>query len=109
LLPPLEKAFSRLQRASLGIARRGLADPEEAAAAADDYLRLFGITALAFAWGEILAGLARRPELAALDPETARYPALARHYVEKILPETGALFARIAAGKASLPAEALPA
>lgn len=109
LLPPLAKAFSRLQRASLEIARRGIADPEEGAAAADDYLRLFGITALAFEWGEILATLAQRPELAALDPESSRYPALARHYVEKILPETGALFARIAAGKASLSAEPLPA
>lgn len=107
LLPPLRKAFSRLQRASLMIAQRGIADAEEAAAAADDYLRLFGITVLAFQWGEILTELAQRPQLSELDPETARYPALARHYCDKILPETGTLFARIAAGKASLAAEGI--
>ena len=47
---PLAKAFTRLQQCTAALARRGLADPTEAAAGATDYLRLFGLTALAWVW-----------------------------------------------------------
>ena len=39
---PLAKAFGKLQQATALIARRSLKDPDEAGAAATDYLRLFG-------------------------------------------------------------------
>ena len=44
---PLAKAFGRLQQATAWIAQQGLKNPEEAGAAAADYLRLFALTALA--------------------------------------------------------------
>ena len=47
---PLAKAFAKLQQATVLIARRGEADPEEAGAAATDYLRLFGLVALGYMW-----------------------------------------------------------
>ena len=47
---PLAKAFGRLQQATVLIARQGQADPEEAAAAATDYLQLFGYVALGYMW-----------------------------------------------------------
>src|SRR5271166_2702499 len=46
----LEKAFGALQLATGWIAATGMADAEEAAAAATDYLRLFGLVALGFVW-----------------------------------------------------------
>ena len=46
----LERAFGALQLATGIIAQKGLADAEEAGAAATDYLRLFGMVALGFMW-----------------------------------------------------------
>ncbi len=105
--PALEKAFSRLQRASLTIAQRGLADPEEAAAVASDYLRLFGTTALAWMWARAVVRLAEAPELAREMPSLAAYPGLARYYFDRILPETGTLFARITSGKRAVVTDAI--
>ena len=50
LAAPLAKAFGRLQQATILVARQGLADPEAAAAAANDYLQLFGYVALGWMW-----------------------------------------------------------
>ena len=47
---PLSKAFGRLQQATAQIAQRGLRDPDEAAAVAGDYLRLFALVALGYMW-----------------------------------------------------------
>ncbi|MHB8867827.1 MAG: acyl-CoA dehydrogenase C-terminal domain-containing protein [Thermoleophilia bacterium] len=47
---PLAKAFGRLQQATARIAQQGMRDPDEAAAVATDYLRLFGLVALGYVW-----------------------------------------------------------
>ena len=47
---PTAKAFARLQQATMTVAQRGMSRPEEAAAAATDYLRLFNLVAMAFMW-----------------------------------------------------------
>jgi len=98
---PLSKAFGRLQSATAEVARRGLGDPFEAGAVATDYLRLFGLTALAYCW-------ARMAEVA-LDKqstdETGFYKAklvTARFFMQRILPQTSSLSAGIMAGGATL-------
>ncbi len=50
LAQPLSKAFGALQLATAHIAQKGLKDPEEAGAAATEYLRLFGLVALGYMW-----------------------------------------------------------
>jgi alkylation response protein AidB-like acyl-CoA dehydrogenase len=94
---PLAKVFGRLQQASALVAQKGLADPEEAAAAAADYLRLFGLTAYAYLWTR-MAELA----LAKTAGEDAAFYkaklATARFFMAKLLPESTALFAQIGAG-----------
>ena len=94
---PLAKAFTRLQQATGIIAQKGMSRPDEAGAAATEYLRLFGLTALAYQW-------ARMAEIAIAkskyDPD-GFYKAkvlTARFYYERILPDTGALLAKIMAG-----------
>lgn len=98
---PFAKAFSRLQQATAWLAQQGMRDPEEAGAAASDYLRLFGLTALAFMWARMAAvALAK-----AGDDETGFYHAklaTARFYMTRILPQTSSLFATIMAGKKPL-------
>lgn len=98
---PLEKAFVRLQRATAFIAEQGLKDPEEAAAAATDYLRLLGLVALAFLWARMAQlALRKQPE-----DETGFYAAklaTGRFYMRRLLPQTGSLLAAILSGKQSL-------
>ena len=105
---PLAKAFAKLQQATAWLAQAGVADPEEAGAAATDYLRLFALVALGYMW-------CRMTEIALekkTGDEAAFYEAklgAARFFMARILPETNSLFTVLTAGKATLmalPAEA---
>ncbi|MBT9288583.1 acyl-CoA dehydrogenase C-terminal domain-containing protein [Prosthecodimorpha staleyi] len=95
---PLAKAFGRLQQATATIARRGLSRPEEAGAAASEYLHLFGLTALAYLWARTAE--VSLPHLGETDPDGyyRAKVATARFFMERILPRTGALSAQIMAG-----------
>jgi butyryl-CoA dehydrogenase len=101
LIQPLAKAFVRLQQATAHIARVGLAKPDEAAAAATEYLRLFGLVALGYLWAR-MAELSRGK----LDDDPDGFHraklATARFYMDRLLPQTGALFSIIMAGGESI-------
>ncbi len=102
LASPLAKAFGRLQTATTTIAFRGLDDPDEAAAAASDYLRLFGLVALGAMWLRMAAVVQARPE----HPLAASKLATARFYMAKLLPETSGRFSAIMAGAKTVMAAA---
>jgi butyryl-CoA dehydrogenase len=98
---PLEKAFRRLQRATSWIAARGLSNPDEAGAAASEYLRLFALVAIAYLW-------ARMAETA-IDKSSGTNGSFygakvdsARFYMQRILPQTGSLYAAIMAGSKTI-------
>jgi alkylation response protein AidB-like acyl-CoA dehydrogenase len=98
---PLAKAFGRLQQASALLAQKGLADPEEAAAGATDYLRLFGLVAYAYLWSrmaEISLGKTEGTDGAFYKGKLAT----ARFFMARLLPESTALFAQIGAGAKTL-------
>ena len=98
---PLAKAFGRLQRASAWIAQNGMANPNEAGAASSDYLRLFGLTALAYLWTRMA-----EISLDKLDGDEARFYQAkvdtARFYMQRLLPQSGGLFSAILAGGKSM-------
>ena len=99
----LEKAFGALQLATAHIAEAGLRDPEEAGAAASEYLRLFGLVALGFMWARMAKTAAAK--LASGAEDTAFYHAklvTARFYMERILPQAGALYLAIKSGKQAM-------
>jgi alkylation response protein AidB-like acyl-CoA dehydrogenase len=100
-IAPLEKAFVRLQRATAFIAEQGLKDPEEAAAAATDYLRLFGLVALAFLWAQ-MAQVALEKEASDEAGFYGAKLATGRFFMRRLLPQTGGLLAAILSGKRSL-------
>ena len=96
---PLAKAFAKLQQATALIAQKGLKDPEEAGAAASDYLRLFGLVALGWSWLTMVEKA--QAKLEAGEGNAAFYEAkikTARFYMTKLLPQTNSLFITIAAG-----------
>jgi alkylation response protein AidB-like acyl-CoA dehydrogenase len=103
LVLPLAKAFGALQQATAYIAQAGLKDPEEAGAAATDYLRLLGLVALGFMWARSAKVAAEK--LPQANGDAGFYQAkltTARFYMDRLLPQTGALWASIRAGKGSM-------
>jgi alkylation response protein AidB-like acyl-CoA dehydrogenase len=99
----LGKAFGALQLATGQLAAKGLADPEEAGAAATEYLRLFGLVALGFMWARTAVIAVDR--LAGGDADAAFYNAkliTARFYMERVLPQVGGLLVAIKAGKGAM-------
>ena len=95
------RAFGALQLATAYIAEKGMSDPEEAGAAATDYLRLFGLVALGFMWVRMAVIAAEKMGGDEADFYAAKI-GTARFFMERILPQAGALLFTIKAGKASM-------
>lgn len=97
----LAKAFGRLQQATGFIAQQGLKDPNEGAAAATDYLRLFALVALGYLWLRMAEiALAKKGQ-----GEAEFYQAkldTAQFYFARLLPQTGALLSAILSGSGTL-------
>ncbi len=98
---PLAKAFGRLQQATVGIATKALSNPDEAGAAATDYLRLFALTALAYLWCRAVEVSSQKigqgdDEFYEGKIQTARF------FMTKILPQSSSLFSQIMSGSKPL-------
>jgi butyryl-CoA dehydrogenase len=100
-IAPLAKVLGRLQGATLHVAQQGLKDPEEAGAAASDYLRLFALTAMAYIWARMA-----KASLDRLDGDNTGFYkaklATARFFMTRLLPQSSAHFSAIMSGKAPL-------
>lgn len=101
LIMGLAKSFGRLQVVTGWIAQKGLKNPEEGAAAATDYLRMFALVALGYMWLRMAdIALEQRD-----GDESVFYQAkldTARFYCARLLPQTGALMSAIMSGSASM-------
>jgi len=98
-LPLFMSSFGKLQVATLTVATRGFGNPDEAGAAATDYLRLFALVAVGFMWLRMAKTAAER--LPTAGDRAAFYDAklrTARFYFGKILPHVNALNLAIMAG-----------
>ena len=102
-IKPLRAGLESLQGATLWLAQHGMANPNDAGAAAVDYLRLMGIVVVGWMWARMAkianAKLAGGPANSALYREKLL---LARYWVERMMPECASLRARIEAGSATL-------
>ncbi|TXH39119.1 MAG: acyl-CoA dehydrogenase [Rhodospirillaceae bacterium] len=95
---PTIKAMAKLQQATAWLAQAGLKDPEEAGAAAHDYLRLFALVALGYMWCRMAEVALSKQE----SEERAFYQAKlagARFFMAKVIPETNLLFTTMTSGK----------
>jgi hypothetical protein len=110
LAKSLKAGLDHLQKATMWLMQNALAKPDNAGAASTDYMHLFGLVAMGHMWLAIAQAALRRK---AEDPSTAGEMdaklVVARFYMERVLPETGARLARLSAGAdaiMALPAEA---
>jgi alkylation response protein AidB-like acyl-CoA dehydrogenase len=103
LLLPFAKSFGKLQQATAFIAQKGMANPDEAGAAATSFLRMFALVAIGYMWTRMAkVAKAKLPEA---DGNAVFYSGklkTARFFVQKILPETEQHFRAIMAGAAPL-------
>ena len=91
---PLQAALEHFQVATGYIMEAAMSDPNEIGAASVDYLRLFGLVALGFMW-------ARMAKIAQPKAAERFYKAkldTANFYMQRLLPQTGALLAAIQSG-----------
>jgi alkylation response protein AidB-like acyl-CoA dehydrogenase len=103
LVEQLERAFGALQLSTAQLAQSSLKDPEEAGAAATDYLRLIGLVAMGYMFVKSAKIAAEKAPTA--NGDAAFYEAKitsARYFVDRILPQTTSLFLAIKSGKASM-------
>ena len=101
MVQPLGKTFGRRQRATGRVAREGLRDPEHAAAAASDYLKLFSIVALGYMWAQMadiaLSRLDENGEVGVISDRSFNQAKVdtAGFFVQRLMLQTSGLFAAI--------------
>ncbi|HQT72851.1 MAG TPA: acyl-CoA dehydrogenase C-terminal domain-containing protein, partial [Acidiphilium sp.] len=102
-LPALSQALEHVQEATGIIMEGAMTNRDEVGAASVDYLRLFGLTSLAFVWARMVAVAAPK---AGDDGEGAQFyrakVQTAKFFMERLLPQTGALLAAIRSGAATM-------
>ncbi|ARS25771.1 acyl-CoA dehydrogenase C-terminal domain-containing protein [Sphingomonas sp. KC8] len=99
----LEKALGELQAASMWLMQNGMANPDNAGAAAYSYMTLMGIVSLGWMW--LKMAQASAAALGAGTDDRAFHEAklvTARFFAERILPDAGALRRKIEGGAESL-------
>jgi alkylation response protein AidB-like acyl-CoA dehydrogenase len=89
----VKRGTEAMQAATLWLAANGLKNPNDAGAGASDYLRLMGITVVAYMWGRMAkASLGKDDKLHKEKLMCARY------WMERMVPECSMLLERIQAG-----------
>jgi alkylation response protein AidB-like acyl-CoA dehydrogenase len=105
---PLGIALGHLQQATMWLMQNAMAKPDNAGAAATDYMNLMGLCALGYMWARMAK--AAQDKLAAGDDERMKAKLVTgRFFMERMLPETATHLGRIQSGAGSvmeLPAEA---
>jgi alkylation response protein AidB-like acyl-CoA dehydrogenase len=105
----LAASKAQLQDATFWLMQHGLANPENAGAAASDYLSLFGLTGLAYMWALMAKAAAAKVAAGTDDPFYANKLVTGRYFVERILPDGEACLVKLKSGShvlMSLPVEA---
>jgi hypothetical protein len=98
LAAPLADALRRLQETTMTVMNKALRDPNEAGAAAADYLRMFGVVSTGWIWLRMARVAHARLAAGATEPIYDAKVKTARFYVQKLLPQVQALGAAIASG-----------
>src|SRR5579875_75246 len=103
LVGKLEQAFGALQLTTGTSVQKAMADPEEAGAAATDYLRMLGLVAMGYLFAKSAKIAAEKAPSA--NGDAGFYEAKqisARFFMDRILPQATGLFLALKGGKASM-------
>ncbi len=107
---PLKEARDDLEKATGWLMSNAMKKPDNAGAAANDYMHLTGLVILGFMWGKMAKTANEGLGSSKGDKVFYEHKLITgRYFMERIIPETGAHLARITAGAdtmMALPAEA---
>ena len=101
-LAGLKTASGQLQQATMWLMQNGMGNPDNAGAASNDYMHLFGLTLLGYMWARIAKAVLARQAKGEADQGLASKLTLAKFFNERMMPEAGAHLARLSSGAASL-------
>ncbi|WP_157017762.1 acyl-CoA dehydrogenase C-terminal domain-containing protein [Mesorhizobium xinjiangense] len=100
----LKKGLNDLQAATMWLMQNAMEKPDNAGAASNDYMHLFGLVALGYMWGRMAKASQARLADGAGDDAAFHENKLvtARYFMERVMPETAAHLARISSGADSM-------
>jgi acyl-CoA dehydrogenase len=98
---PLSNALGHLQQATTWLMQHGMIKPDNAGAAATDYLHLFGLVTLAYMWARMAKVALDKIAAAGPTPYLSTKLVTGRFFMERVLPETAAHLARVQSGSAT--------
>jgi acyl-CoA dehydrogenase len=106
---PLQQSLQHLQQATMWFMQNAMAKPDNAGAGAYEYMHLFGLVAMGYMWAQIAkAAEAKKAQGNSVAQKMDAKLLTGRFFMERMLPETGALVARISGGSdtmMAMPAE----
>jgi acyl-CoA dehydrogenase len=99
---PLGVALGHLQQASMWFMQNAMAKPDNAGAGATDYMHMFGLVALGYMWCRIAEAAIASAKTNGASQRMSAKLTTARFFMERMLPETAAHFARIQSGAGAI-------
>ncbi|HUZ13689.1 MAG TPA: acyl-CoA dehydrogenase C-terminal domain-containing protein [Caulobacteraceae bacterium] len=105
----LAAAKAQLQEATFWLMQNGAANPDSAAAASTDYMHLFGLAGLAWAWALMAKAALAKTAAGAADPFCDNKLIVGRYFLQRVLPQAATHLAKLKTGAEALmalPAEA---
>ena len=108
-IAPLSTALGHLQQATTWLMQNAMSNPDNAGAAASDYMQLFGLVSLGYMWARMAKVALAKTASAAGNAYLTTKLTTGRFFMERILPETSAHLARIQSGSATMMALAAEA
>ena len=100
-ITPLSTALGHLQQATGWLMQNALAKPDNAGAAATDYMKLFGLVALAYMWAKMAKVAQDKIAAGGASQYLSTKLVTGRFFMEKLLPETAVHLARVQSGSAT--------
>jgi acyl-CoA dehydrogenase len=98
---PLSTALGHLQQATGWLMQNALTKPDNAGAAATDYMHLFGLVTFAYMWARMAKVAQDKIAASGASPYLDTKLVTGRFFMERMLPETSAHLARIQSGSAT--------
>jgi acyl-CoA dehydrogenase len=95
---PLSNALGHLQQATGWLMQNGLAKPDNAGAAATDYMELFGLVVFAYMWARMAKVANDKIAASGATPYLKTKLVTGKFFMERMLPETAAHLARLQTG-----------
>src|SRR5882724_2776376 len=98
---PLSAALGHLQQATGWLMQNAMMKPDNAGAAATDYMQLFGLVTFAYMWARMAKVASDKIAASGATPYLTTKLVTGRFFMERMLPETSVHLARIQTGSAT--------